>query len=183
MSLKNHKGFTIIEALVVTAFIGVILVLAGGITSKFGTRRSIDNVAHKVGSYLNLVKLQAVRNGVEYRTILNFNDTDNEISFKTERGDSNRNSTIFIETSSEILKMSKYYEIIPTATDINFTFSPSSAVSFNGGQILTIKPKNDSNIIRCAVVAVTNFGRIRTVLGRWDFVSSTCKSISDKQES
>jgi len=183
MSLKNDKGFSIIEVLIVITIISVLLAMGGSISSKFATRRSIDNVAHKVSSYLNLVKLQAVRNGVEYRTVLNFDDTESEISFKTERGDSNRNSSNWTETSSEVLKMTNNYEIIPTGADISFSFSPSSTVSFDNGQTLTIKPKSESNIIKCAIVAVNNFGRIRTILGRWDFVSTTCKPIFDKQES
>jgi len=184
MELKNKKGFTIIELLIVITMIGILIVLAGSLSSKFAARRNIDYMAHKVSSYLNLVKIQSTRNGVEYRTVFNFNVAGSYMSFITERGDSNRNSSNWIETASETLGMSTDYDIIPAASDIIFRFTPTSSITNNNEQILTIKPSNeDSKIDRCAIIGVSNFGRIRTIMGRWDFDTSTCKNISDNQES
>ena len=42
MELKNKKGFTIIELLIVITMIGILIVLAGSLSSKFAARRNID---------------------------------------------------------------------------------------------------------------------------------------------
>jgi len=184
MKLRDKKGFTIIESLIVVALIAVLLILGGNLSGKFASRRNMDNMAHKVASYLNLIKIQSSRNGVEYRTVLNFNDETSIMSFKTERGDSNRNSLNWVETASETLGMVADYSIIPSASDVIFRFTPTSSPTNNNEQILTIKPTSeDSKIDKCAVIGVSNFGRIRTIIGRWDFDSSNCKNIKDKQES
>lgn len=184
MELKNKKGFTIVENLIVVGMIAILIILGGSLSSKFITRRNIDNMAHKVSSYLNLVKIQSSRNGVEYRTVFNFDDEKHLMSFRTERGDSNRNSLNWVETASETLGMKVDYDIIPSASDVTFRFTPTSSLTNNNEQILTIKPHNeDTNIDKCAIIGVSNFGRIRTIIGRWDFGTSTCKNISDDQES
>lgn len=183
MRLTNKKGFTVIETLIVVAIIGILLAMASSLSSKFATRRSIDNMAHKVTSNLNLVKIQSSRNGVEYRTVLNFDDDEKEMSFTTERGDSNRNSTNWFETASETVGMKTDYSIIPSASDVIFRFTPTSSITNNNEQLITIKPENaDTNIDKCAIIGVTNFGRIRTIIGRWDFEAESCKNISDLQE-
>jgi len=69
---NNHHGFTIIEVLVVTGIMVILIVIGGGISSNFGLRRSVDDIANKITSELNLIKLQAARDGVQYRSTLNY---------------------------------------------------------------------------------------------------------------
>lgn len=179
--LKQKKGFTLIEALLVASIIGIVVIMAGGLSSKFALRRSVDDLAYRITSTFNLVKLQASRNGVEYQANLNYDGTGNKLTIETKRGDSNRFSdfsTISPESSQEISVMSDY-EIILSSTN-TIEFNPNQTVGGSG--TIEIRPKTaNSSVTKCGVIVVSPFGRIRTVIGRWDFTTNECKAIVDEQ--
>jgi prepilin-type N-terminal cleavage/methylation domain-containing protein len=64
--MKKNNGFSFLELLVVIAFLGLLVVLALGISSKGRSRLDIRNVANEITGYLYKVKGQAIR---EFRTI------------------------------------------------------------------------------------------------------------------
>ncbi|NIP50654.1 MAG: prepilin-type N-terminal cleavage/methylation domain-containing protein, partial [Phycisphaerae bacterium] len=69
-NIKNkEQGFTLVEAMVVVAIIAIIIGLAGGFSVKAGFRRNVDSATQRVSNTLQLTKLQAARNGVEFRTV------------------------------------------------------------------------------------------------------------------
>ena len=183
---KNNKGFTIIEVLVAAGIMAVIIVVGGAISSKFALRRTIDDTANKITSELNLVKLQAARDGVQYRSTINYENVDSKrfITLETTRGDSNRTSSFdtedFLETDS-----SYKYQIINdyklNQNEFTIDFNPNgTAVQ---GQTIVLQPDSeDPYITKCARIQVTQFGIIRTIIGQWDSEEEDCNPIYDKQE-
>ena len=64
--MKTNNGFTFLELLVVIGFMGLMVVLALGLSSKGRSRLDIRNVANEITGYIYKVKGQAIR---EFRTI------------------------------------------------------------------------------------------------------------------
>ena len=183
MFKKNKKnGFTVIEALVVVAMVGVILALGGGLSSKFAERRAIDDTANKITSELNLIKLQAARDGVQYRTTVSFDEDESNITIEKKRGDSNRTSSFdaIDPISTEDYKIKDSYIMDDVEYIMDFNPNGTSVEQ----QTLILRPATaDSTITKCARIQVTQFGVIRTAVGRWDFEGGECDLIFDKQES
>ena len=178
---ENQKGFTIVEAIVVVAIIGALLALAGGISSKFSERRAIDDTANRITSELNLIKLQAARDGVQYRTTVTFDEDESTINIEKKRGDSNRTSAFdaLDPTSSEDYKIKKDY--IMDDDEYILDFNPNGTAV--NQQTMTLRPSTlDSSVTKCARIQVTQFGVIRTAIGRWNFEGDVCDLIFDEQE-
>ena len=183
---KNNKGFTIIEALVVAGFMAIIIILGGGISSKFALRRTVDDTANKITSELNLVKLQAARDGVQYRSAINFSSTESGkkfITLQTTRGDSNRTSSFdtedFLDTeTSHTYQIMNDYKL--SENEIAIDFNPNgTAVQ---ARTIVLRPDSeDPTVSKCATIQVTQFGIIRTVIGNWDLDEEECNPIYDKQ--
>jgi len=177
---KKKKGFTVIEVLVAAGIIAILVIMAGALSSKFALRRSVDQVAFKITSSLNLVKLQAARNGVQYQAELSYDTTGNKLKIETKMGDSNRFSDFadISPSSTEQITMLTDYEIIPSNTSVQF--NPNQTVGGSG--TIQIKPRNVNAVVdKCGVIVISPFGRIRTVTGHWDFGTSECKPIFDEQ--
>ena len=107
--IKREEGLSMIEILIVTGVMLVIIVIAGSMSGRFAARRSVDNMSRNLSSTLQLAKLNAVRQGVEYRAVLascdqldnadpdcpvcdaynDYNAGDDTITIAIERGDSN----------------------------------------------------------------------------------------------
>ena len=178
---KNKKGFNVIELLVVAAIISLIVVMAGSISGTFALRRTIDDVANRITSELNIAKLKAARDGVQYRTLINFDSTEQKINIKSVRGDSNRASTFDNSdpVTEQDVKILSDYEIIPSSVDTSIDFNPNGTVA--NATTITMRPSDISSKVRkCAKIDITMFGQIRTIIGKWD--GSQCNPISDKQE-
>lgn len=184
--IYKNKGFNVIELLIIAGVVSILVVMAGALSSKFADRRSVDSLAHKITSNLNLVKLQSSRNGVEYQAVINFNDTEKKLTMTTQMGDSNRNSTTFETQYTEEINVFEEYEIVnsdgDTDVDIVFNFNPNNTLGSASGRV-EIKPVSaDARVLKCAEIVVSPFGRIRTIFGRWDFGTSECRPIFDEQE-
>lgn len=187
---KAVNGFNLIELIVVISIISVLIVIAGQISNKYFKRRAIDLVSNKIVSQLNFTKLYALTRGIESQLVINFNPNDNLITMNIEEGDSNTGSTIYksINKSDSKISLIDGYEIMPNS--ITFNFNPNGTLGGRSGSI-RIKPINEDRakglgIKKCASIVVSPFGRIRSVVGKWDFntktVSRACKGFGDKQE-
>ena len=183
---KNNKGFTILEAVVVIAIITILVAIGGSISSKFALRRTVDDVANKITSELNLIKLQAARDGVQYRSTLTYNSAGSKrsITFETTRGDSNRNSsfdsaTPFDPQTSYTFRIMNDYKL--NDNEITIDFNPNGT-AVAATQIDLQPDSEDPAVSKCASVQVTQFGIIRTTIGNWDLDNDECNPIYDKQE-
>jgi len=191
----QNSGFTIIEILIVIAFISILLYMGISVTNKFAARRSIDDITYKISSSLNISKLQAARGGVEFETDLIFNE--GILSLNTYRGSSNRNSDFSnkllpsnpdclndTNTSGSIcplsaldIRISGNYTIVPNRHV--FQFNPNGTAGLP--RTINIRPSSEeTNINKCGRVVVSPLGRIRTAIGNWD--GATCNTIGDIQD-
>lgn len=64
--MKKNNGFSFLELLVVIGFLGLMVVLALGLSSRRQSRLDIRNVANEITGFIYKVKGQAIR---EFRTI------------------------------------------------------------------------------------------------------------------
>ena len=183
LNYKNQKGFTLIETIIVVSVIAIVLSIAGGISSKFFLRRNVEGTIRKITSELNFIKIRAARDGVQYRTTIDYTDTGSEryVTIETKRGDSNRTSSfaVLAPIASEDYRILDDY-IFDQAQYI-IDFNPNgTAVQ---GQIIVLRPEDDqATVSNCAIIQVTQFGIIRSTIGRWDFTGNDCNPISDTQE-
>ena len=158
-------------------------VVAGTISAKFSLRRGVDDTANRITSELNLIKLMAARDGVQYRTTFDFTlgTTKNTISIETKRGDSNRVSSFAVLPTIASEDYSIMNDYILDQVQYILDFNPNGTAV--NPQIIVLRPENDqANIIKCAIIQVTQFGTIRTILGNWDFGGDLCRPIVDEQE-
>lgn len=178
---NKSRGFTVIELLVVVSIVGILLALAGGISSKFAERRAIDDTANRITSELNLIKLQAARDGVQYRTTITYDEDESDITIEKKRGDSNRTSSFdaLDPTSTESYNIKDGYIMDDDEYILDFNPNGTSVAQ----QTMTLRPANaDTSITKCARIQVTQFGVIRTAIGRWNFETDLCDLIFDEQE-
>ncbi len=178
---KGQYGFTIVETMIVVAIVAVLLAFAGGISSKFAERRSVDDTANKITSELNLIKLQAARDGVQYRTTVDFDEAEGTITIEKTRGDSNRTSSFATIDPISVENYNINNNYIMDNVQYIMDFNPNGTSV--AATTLNLRPVEGSSISKCARIQVTQFGVIRTVIGRWDFETSNCNIISNQQES
>jgi len=184
---KKHHGFTIIEILVVAGIMAILIVIGGGISSTFALRRSVDDIANKITSELNLVKLQAARDGVQYRSTINYSVVDGTarfVSLESTRGDSNRTSSFDVDDFLDPISTKTYQimsDYLMDQEEYIIDFNPNGTAVQE--QNIVLRPVDeDSTVSKCATIQVTQFGIIRTLIGRWDFDTDVCNPIYDKQE-
>lgn len=208
---RNSEGFSLIEVLVVISIMVIVMAIGSSyITGNFAKRRSVDEVTNNISSMLQLGKLKSVRDGVEYRVVLakcnNVNQTipdcpkcnslasydeyqagDKEISLILERGDSNKDSTVWCIQSAHTKRFQSELELVASDNlsdpdnPLNFTFVPNGlrkdfATDINN-EILTIKPASGSKIENCGQIQVSPTGGISVIEGRWN--GSQCNPILD----
>lgn len=191
----NKKGFSVIELLVVIGFMVILIGMAGNLSSKFASRRSVESVTNDVGSSLNLARMRSAREGVEVRADISFNPSNQEIAVTAFRGSSNINTPPSGFTSNQIsnnvIDLLEDYTMIPAAlpgTPISFVFSPDSNLRNTPNPVvINIHPVDDQvNIQKCGRIEVTPIGRISTTFGTWDHNEANtdiaCRMISDQQE-
>ena len=180
MVIKKNKqqGFSLVELMVIVGILGVLLGLAGAFSIKAAYRRAVDSATTRVANTLQLTKMQAARNGVEFRT--RFVQSGNELQLITERGDSNVDSTVWtsnlnsqvsfkLESSVVISTMPSFYEFKP-----NGAAAPDSSFTDIGFVVLAA---SGTDIDRCGQVIVSVLGRIAVIQGHWD--GSVCSQVGD----
>lgn len=194
--IKTKKGFTVIELLVVVGVMGVLLALAGSLSSKFVSRRNVESITNDVGSALNLARMRSAREGVEVRSDISFDPATDEITITSFRGSSNINTPpagfTGNQISNNVIRLLEDYTMIPAAppaTPMSFVFSPASNLRNTPNPVvINIHPVDDQvSIKKCGRIEVTPIGRISTTFGTWDFnegdTNIACKMISEQQES
>ncbi|HSG31896.1 MAG TPA: hypothetical protein VLB82_10160, partial [Thermodesulfobacteriota bacterium] len=174
-------GFTLIEVVTIVGIISLLIVIAGSFSSQFFQRRDIDQLTNAVSGEVQISKLKAARDGVEYRLSMTISDDEDTIEIKRERGNSNSLSSNWTEISSQMLKLEKYIDItiVPSnpfviKPDGSLTLDPSSATESS----CVISPKDGTKFKRCGQVSVTRLGHVNIIKGNWD--GSDCKQIKDK---
>jgi len=205
---RNTRGFSMIEILVVIAVMGTVLAIGTSyITGKSAQRRSVDGVTNNISSMLQLGKLKAVRDGVEYRAVIarcdDIDDSDagcpqcdeyieyaagdDEVSLILERGDSNVGSTVWCMQSEHSKRFQSDLTLVASENigqagePLNFTFVPTGMRrdfgTDAGNETLTIRPANDSKVENCGRLSVTPTGGITATEGKWN--GSDCIPILD----
>lgn len=190
--IEKREGFTIMEALLVLGVIGILIAMGGSLAANFSIRKSVDRITGDISSSLQIAKLKAARQGVEYRTLFascagdldtsdpkcfkcpGYNYTDYSAVNKTltiirERGNSNNNSTNWCVETTTRDKMPSVITLDLTTLDNNpyrYVFNPNNTLGGSSGTI-DIKPTSPGRGKRCGKIVVSPFGRIRAIQGNW----------------
>jgi prepilin-type N-terminal cleavage/methylation domain-containing protein len=173
--MKKRDGFTLVELLVVIGVAGVLLAIGGTLATKFVARHSTDNVTRTISSTLQLMKLKAAREGVEYQAILTFDSSKNTLTIVTQKGNSNRGSTNYTDEASQIINLSDSKVTINPANK-TYNFNPDGTLGGASGTV-NINPADGAGGKRCGKVVVSPFGRISVVEGTWKSSSSSCSPV------
>ncbi len=175
MLIKNKKqeGFTVVELLVVVVTLAIVVTLAGAFSIKAGYRRAVDSVTTRVANNLQLTKLQAARNGVEYRT--RFVQSGMELQLITERGDSNVDSTVWTSNLNSVVSLKLDNSVVISTMPSFYEFNPNGTATPSADFI--VLAASGADVDRCGHVVVSSLGRIATIQGHWDGID--CKQVSD----
>jgi len=193
--IENRDGFSIVEALVVLGVIGILVAMGGSLAVNFSIRKSVDRITGDISSSLQIAKLKAGRQGVEYRTLFascaedldttdpncfvcpDYTDYiagDETLTIIRERGNSN-NGTPDDGWCVETTIRDKIPSVITLdlATLDNppyrYVFNPNNTLGGSSGTI-DIKPtgiSSENRGKRCGKIVVSPFGRIRVIQGNW----------------
>ena len=174
MKSKHQEGYTLVELMVVVAIMAVLIAMTGSFSSKAVYRRSVDSVTSRVANTLQLTKLQAARNGVEYRT--RFVQNDKELQLITERGNSNVDSTVWKSDQNSVVSINLDSSVIISNMPTLFEFSPNGTAGPNNN--FTALADSGTGVDRCGRVVVSELGRIKTIQGHWD--GTNCIQVQDK---
>src|SRR3972149_11315200 len=196
--IEKRDGFSIIEALVVLGVIGILVAMGGSLAANYSIRKSVDRITGDISSSLQIAKLKAARQGVEYRTLFASCDLDTAdpncfvcpdytdyiagdetLTIIRERGNSNIGSTSWCVESNVTGKIpSKITLDLSSLQDepMRYSFNPDGTLGAESGTV-NINPTSDVKGQRCGRIVVTPFGRIRAIQGNWDAASDTCKPI------
>jgi Tfp pilus assembly protein FimT len=186
--IRKINGFSIIEVLIVAGVMAIVIVIAGVMSSKIYSRRSVDNVTRNISTSLQIAKLKAARQGVEYRTVfakctdldesdpgcpvcetyVNYSAGDKTITISTERGDSNKDSTNWcVETSQEVkIRKGVILNFKPsTLNPYRYSFNPNGTGS--SGSVV-VQPTAEADTRKCGRIVLSTIGRIRIIEGNWN---------------
>ncbi len=183
MVIKKNKqqGFSLVELMVIVGILGVLLGLAGAFSIKAAYRRAVDSATTRVANTLQLTKMQAARNGVEFRT--RFVQSGNELQLITERGDSNVDSTVWKSNLNSLvsIKLDSYVDIsiMPSLFMFkpNGTAYPEDEEFDSADDNFTVLAASGTDVDRCGKVIISELGRIAVIKGHWD--GSDCSQVGD----
>ena len=181
MVIKKNKqeGFSLVELMVVVGILGVLIALSGAFSIKAAHRRAVDSVTTRVANTLQLAKLQAARNGVEFRT--RFEQSGNVMQLITERGDSNIDSSIWQSNLNSMVSFKLDSSVVISAMPDLCEFGPKGTATVTPNtppdNIFIILSESGTDIDRCGTVIVSALGRIVTIQGHWD--GSNCSQVGD----
>jgi Tfp pilus assembly protein FimT len=170
--MERREGLSLIELLVVMSFISILVLMAGVLSARFAARHSTDDVTRTISSTLQLIKLKASRQGVEYQAVLTFTSSKNTLTVVTQRGNSNRGtcSTCYVTETSQIINVQG---IALSPASQTYNFNPDGTLGAASGTI-KIMPSDGVGGKRCGKVIVSPFGRIRIIEGSWDPSANDC---------
>ena len=188
--IEKRDGFTIIEALLVLGVIGILVAMGGSLAANYSIRKSVDRITGDISSSLQIAKLKAARQGVEYRTLFascaddldttdpnctvcpDYTDYiagDGSLTIIRERGNSNNASTNWcVEATTRDRIPSNITLDLSTmdADPYRYVFNPNGTLGGSSGT-LKIKPTSAVRGKRCGKVVISPFGRIRVIQGNW----------------
>ncbi len=170
----HQEGYTFVELMLVVAIMAVLIAMTGSFSPKAAYRRSVDSVTARVANTLQLTKLQAARNGVEYRT--RFVQNDKELQLITERGDSNVDSTVWKSYQNSVVSINLDSSVIISNMPALLEFKPNGNAGPNDN--FTALADSGKEVDRCGRVVVSELGRIKTIQGHWD--GTNCIQVQDK---
>lgn len=184
MVIKKNKqqGFSLVELMVIVGILGVLLGLAGAFSIKAAYRRAVDSATTRVANTLQLTKMQAARNGVEFRT--RFVQSGNELQLITERGDSNVDSTVWKSNLNSLVSIKLDSSVvISSIMPSEFKFKPNGTAypaddEFDSADDnFTVLAASGTDVDRCGKVIISGLGRIAVIQGHWD--GSDCSQVGD----
>lgn len=169
--IKKKEGITMIEVVIVSVIIGVVIAVSGTISAKLADRRSVDRITMNMSSTLQIMKLKALRHGLEHQADFGFDLGKKTLTIKTWRGNSNRGSNEYENETSQTIRVEEGLTITPPNKTYNF--NPNGTLGGTSGTV-TIRPTT-KNITRCGRIVVSPFGRIRVIQGNWD--GTNCNAV------
>jgi len=203
--IEKRDGFSIIEGLLVIGVIGILVAMGGTLAAKFSIRKSVDRITGDISSSLQITKLKAARQGVEYRTLFascaedldttdpncfvcpdytDYSAGDGTLTIIRERGNSNNGTPDngwCVEATTRDEMPSVITLDLATMDDdpYRYVFNPNGTLGGSSGT-LKIKPTSAERGKRCGKVVISPFGRIRVIQGNWDETlgpSGDCRAI------
>src|SRR3990170_7598333 len=195
--IEKRDGFSIMEVLVVLGVIGILIAMGGSLAVNFSIRKSVDRITGDISSSLQIAKLKAARQGVEYRTLfascaedldtsdpkcfkcpdsdyVDYIPGDQTLTIMRERGNSNNGTPDdgwCVETTTRDKMPSELTLDLTTMDDdpYRYVFNPNGTLGGTSGTI-DIKPtgiSSENRGKRCGKIVVSPFGRIRAFQGNW----------------
>jgi Tfp pilus assembly protein FimT len=174
--VEKRDGFSVIEILIIIGVATLLMALGGSLAGKFATRHSTDFITRTISSSLQIIKLKAVRQGVEYQAVLTFDPTAKTLTLVTQRGNSNRGtcSSCYVTEASQTVSVKQLVTLSPTTK--TFNFNPDGTLGGASGTV-NIQPASGKDGDRCGRVIVSPFGRISIVEGNWNSSISSCSAV------
>jgi len=195
--IEKRDGFSIIEALLVLGVISILVAMGGSLAVNFSIRKSVDRITGDISSSVQIAKLKAARQGVEYRTLfascgedldtsdpgcfkcpdsnyVDYSLGDETLTIIRERGNSNNGTPDdgwCVETTTRDKMPSEITLDLSTMDDdpYRYVFNPNGTLGGTSGTI-DIKPtgiSSENRGKRCGKIVVSPFGRIRAFQGNW----------------
>ena len=193
--IEKRDGFSIIEALLVLGVISILIAMGGSLAVNFSIRKSVDRITGDISSSIQIAKLKAARQGVEYRTLFascaddldttdpnclvcpDYTDYiagDESLTIIRERGNSNNASTNWCVEATTRDKMPSVITLdmssLLTTDPYRYTFNPDGTLDdivIGTDDIVDIKPTSAVRGKRCGQIRVELLGRVRFIQGNW----------------
>jgi len=179
----SEKGFSLVELMTIVVVMSLLIVIAGSFSSRYSQRTNIDQITNSILGDLQITKLQAARDGIEYRFSISENADEDMIEIKRERGNSNRLSSSWTEVGSQQVKVESYVDItiVPTSPLVIrpdgslMTFPPPDDDLTESSCV--IRPKDGAGYNRCGQVSITRLGHLNIIKGNWN--GTECEQVTD----
>jgi len=157
---QSKRGFTLIEAMIVVAIIGTMAVIATPNILSWMTHYRIKSAVRDVATAMQLAKIKAISQGVEYRVLF---DLDNE-TFQLQRGNLSDSSTLWTNDGllNSLHSTVDIDHVMPgtiTSGSANKEFNPDGSSS--SGSVFF----DSSNGEQYKITLVPATGRIKVIKG------------------